>query len=299
MFKKNHVGTTGLVPSPPDARDYALSSISPDIVRYPEEYLPPFDLTISNQLILPSCVGHACATVKQEKELREKNPITFDGNWIYFACKNIDGYPDMPGTFFRVGLKVLKNIGAMPMDRNTEYERYRIETYARVDDMTFEGLKKAILIYGTVLAGFRGTNEGWRGEVIRAPRAGENVWGHAVALTGYDRNYLIGQNSWGILAHKNGIFKTTKEYLPFEAWVVILDRPNELNPQPIKTAWVASDFLEFKGGVMRTTAGLNIIKEPTITSERIGLLPKGTIVQLVNSELVKRDGYDWREIVEK
>jgi len=291
------IGTTGdLIPSPKDERDYALSSISPDIVRYPEECPPPFDLTISNQLIFPSCVGHTCATVKQEKELREKYPVTFDGNWIYFECKKIDGHPNMPGTYFRAGMQVLKDVGAKPLDKDTDPSRYRIETYARVDDMTFEGLKKAIFIYGAIFAGFRGSNEGWRGEVIRAPRTGEDIWGHAVALIGYDKNYLIGQNSWGLMAHKNGIFKTTKDYLPFEAWVVVLDRPNELKPQSIKTAWVASEFLEFKGGVMRTTNNLNVRKEPNLSSERIKLLPKGTIVQLVHSDPIKADGWTWREI---
>jgi hypothetical protein len=98
------------------------------------------------------------------------------------------------------------------------------------------------------------------------------------------------------MAHKNGIFKTTKDYLPFEAWVVVLDRPNELKPQSIKTAWVASEFLEFKGGVMRTTNNLNVRKEPNLSSERIELLLKGTIVQLVHSDPIKADGWTWREI---
>jgi hypothetical protein len=147
----------GCVKSPPDIRDIPLSAVSPIPVRIPKECPPPFDLTPLNQGMNPSCVGFACACMKQEKELREKISQVFDGAWIYKKCKELDGMPNMQGTFFRIGLKVLQKYGAKPLEgTEDEASRYKIGTYAIVDDMSFEGIKKAYYVNGSLLGGFTG-----------------------------------------------------------------------------------------------------------------------------------------------
>jgi len=286
----------GLIPSPPDERDYSLSSVSPTIVRYPETMPCPFDLTVSNQMNVPSCVGHSLSGIKQYLELREKISKEFDGDWLYYEAKKIDGMPNFPGTSFRAGLEVLRKVGAKPKDEQ-DPSPYKIATYARNDDNTFEGIKKAIFLYGCVLAGFRGSNEGWRGEVIRPPREGEKTWGHAVMLLAYEKDYLIGKNSWGIYAHKNGYFKAPKDYLPFESWVIVLDAPTELKPQPIKTGWVAVNYIQEIGGVWKTTDNLNVREGAGLSYKIIKTLPKGTILNLTNKPRETADGYVWTEII--
>ena len=285
-----------LCPSPHDPRDYALSSVSPAIQRYPEVCPRPFDLSILNQQQEPSCVGFSCAGIKQYMELREKISKFFDGSWIYGECKKIDGMPNFPGTYLRSGLEVLRNVGAKPIGES-DPTPYRIKVYARVDDNSFEGLKKAIFLYGTVLAGFRGSNPGWRSEIIRPPQAGEIQWGHAVFLTSYEKDYLIGQNSWGEKAHNNGLFKVPKNYLPFESWVVVLDEETTLSPEPIKTAWVASNWIQESNGVWTTTANLNAREDAGLSHKAIKLLPKGTKLNIVYSARKSADGYWWQEIV--
>ena len=180
MFKKKtFVGKTGgLVASPKDDRDYLLSSYMPQIQRYPSEYPPLFDLDILDQKNESSCVGMAVAGMKQYNELKEKTYKVFDGSWIYKEAKKIDGMPNVDGTFFRSGLQVLKDTGAKTGDEDPS--KYKITSYALVDDRSFEGLKKAICLYGVVLAGFRGSNEGWSSEIIRPRKAGETEFGHAV-----------------------------------------------------------------------------------------------------------------------
>ncbi len=293
MIFRKHIGTTGdLLQSPPDRRDLLASNFMPPIVRYPEVFPRMFDLDILNQHQEPSCVGFTAAVIKQFNELKEKEYVKFDGNWIYQECKKIDGMPNVRGTFFRTGLTVLKNIGAMPLGGG-DASKYRIAAYAQVDNITFEELKKYIALYGMVFAGYRGTNEGWRQETIRAPRAGETIWGHAVALTNYDKNYLIGQNSWGTSAHNQGLFRTKADYLPFEAWIVLLDKINEPRTD-IETGYVAQVFLDFQG---KTTVNLNVREEPTTSSRIIKTLPRGSQTQHAGTANYFANGYWWREII--
>lgn len=296
FFNRGRVGTTNdLLPSPTDNRDHALSSYMPSVKRYPKEKPCPFDLKVHNQLFSPSCVGWSCSAIKEGNERLEKEKIIFDGEWIYDECKKIDGY-DGPGTYFRTGLSVLKDTGAMPIDGG-EPGKYRIKSYARVDDMSFEGVKKALSIYHFLLAGFRGTNEGWKNEVIRSPKEGEAVWGHATCLIGYDEKYIIGQNSWGdyswVHGGSGGYFKVPADYLPFEAWAVLLDAPNEIETVGDKiVGYIASEFTTTKNGQRITTANLNIRKEPKIGNNIVSVLPKGSVVK-TTGEITFADNWNW------
>ena len=220
-LKKNKIPIPpgGCIPSKPDGRDVLASQVSPIVKRISEECLPPFDLTVLNQFQEPSCVGQTGALIKQERELMERITETFDGSWIYKKCKEIDGIPNIAGTFFRVGMKVLQKQGAKPLNgKETDAYKYRIGGYARLDSLTFDNLKKAIFINRSIMAGFHGTNEGWQTATIRPPRAGETIWGHATALVGYTKRYLIGINSWGDGWGDKGYFYVPETYLPFESW---------------------------------------------------------------------------------
>jgi hypothetical protein len=190
--------------------------------------MTPYNLKVLNQNGYPACVGFACANMKAEKERREQNLIDFDGKWIYDECKKVDGMPNVEGTFFRIGMKILKEKGAKPLNLlESEASKYRIGAYASVDDMSFLGLKKAIRQNGVVIVGFRGSNAGWQSTYVRPPKAGEEVWGHAVALIGFNKDYLIFQNSWGESWGDNGLGYASADYLPFEAWVCLVDLPND------------------------------------------------------------------------
>jgi len=277
-----------LVPSPKDPNDILTSEISPEILRYPEEVLPPFDLTVLDQNGYPACVGFSCAVIKQYNEFREKITKTFDGKWIYDECKKIDGMPDVKGTYFRAGMKVLQKMGAKPID-SSDPSPYKIGVYAQVDDTAFETLKKNIFLYGTVLAGFTGSNAGWSSANIRAPKAGEKLWGHAVAIVGYTKDKLIIQNSWGADHGDKGMFYTFANYLPFEAWVVNCDIPTITDTI---TGWVANKYISS----YKTTTALKLRQEPGLSSHMLKLLSAGTNVVVMNEVAVNKDGYTWIKV---
>lgn len=223
----------GLIISPTDYRDVRDKDVlgAIDVRPLPEEYLIPFILPLKDQENTPACVGFACSTIKDEKERREKNEFIGDGEWLYKECKKVDGIPNVAGTYFRTGLDRLMKVGIRPTAGSPiqgDPANFRIGGYTRVD-CDIESLKRAILQFGAVLAGFYGSNQGWNNAYIKPTK---NIdWGHAVVLIGWDKDYMIGQNSWGNWGEK-GLFYFDKNYLPFEAWAVLSDYPTQLLPTP-------------------------------------------------------------------
>jgi len=295
--------STGLIPSPPDKRDLLSSEITPDIKRIPIEMPAPFYLNVLDQNGTPHCVGYASACLKQEKELRERVVETFDGDWLYAECKKIDGIPNQQGTFFRAGMSVLLNKGAKPIDK-TENEalKYRIGGYAQVNELTFEGLKKAIAVHGALLAGMRGTNNGWQTAYIKPPQLGEQQWGHAITITSYNKDYLIFQNSWGEKWGDKGIGYISADYLPFEAWVSLVDRPNIASDAPVSDleGWVAQKYVRpilISGNGVYNYVRLNLRKEPM--GEKIITLDKNTELQIISDEIKEANNYQWIKVAKK
>jgi hypothetical protein len=284
----------GAVPSEPDSRDILSSGIIPQIKRKPEVFLPPFDLTISNQKNQPSCVGHSASTIKQYNEFKERQNISFDGDWIYNECKKVDNYSGN-GTYLRTGMDILYKVGARPVGGGDDPSKYRIGGYARIDNLTPDSLKNHILVYGSAMVGFRGSNQGWQGNVVRPPKSSENVWGHCVALVGYERLHFIGQNSWGEDRHDKGLFKVPLDYMPFEGWVALTDRPNNALKAE-DGGWVASEFITWKNGKLTATHNLNVRQEPTLRGTILKTIPRGTEVHLIDEQVIHRDRYTWRHI---
>jgi len=287
----------GCLASPKDPRDALLSAVVPMPIRIPKELPPPFDLDILNQGMNPFCVGYSGAAIKQEKELRERVNEIFDGAWLYKKCKEIDGFPNMPGTFFRMVLKILQKTGAKTLTGSEdEASKYKIGSYALVDDNTFEGLKRAIFVNGAILAGFTGTNEGWKTAYIRVPKSGERTWGHATILIGYNESYLIGQNSWSENWGNKGLFYVPKEYLPYliESWAILTDLPSDMNE-----GWVALEYLRsigiVEGAKVSPITLLNFRDNPGLGGNIISRLKPSDKLEIVKiGERI--DGYNWARV---
>jgi hypothetical protein len=292
--KKLNLPINACIPSPIDSRDVLLSAVSSSPTRIPLEFPPLFDLNISDQNGFPHCVGYASATIKEEKENRERNSVIFDGDWIYKKCKEIDEAPNLQGTYLRVAMKILQKTGAKPLNSpEANAGAYRIGGYARVDNNTFEGLKRAIAVNGALLAGFTGSNEGWGSADIRPPKTGERTWGHAVALVGYKQDRIIIQNSWGKEKGDGGFFYMPANYIPFEAWAILTDLPTDLIGVNATQGWVAKDFLNNEmevGDIVSSSCRLNIRKEPN--GEKILTMEKDQKLVVIGDER-KAGAYTW------
>jgi C1A family cysteine protease len=211
----------GAIQSPPDPRDYIYSQM----VAAPE--LPAAfrldEIPARDQGAFGTCVAFASAAVKESQE-RVNYPsrgYQFSPVFIYSECKSRDGIPDQDGTYPRVAMAVLKNVGickeatmpytqmTKPLPRPhetayTEAKQFVIGAYARVQSLA--EIKAAIIRDGPVLAGVFVTDS-----FIEAPGGyvpmPEGYWrgGHAIAITGWDdtlthaghKGFLRFRNSWG------------------------------------------------------------------------------------------------------
>lgn len=232
----------GLIQSPIDYRDIKMSSlgaVSTDINPTPPSLQIPYKLTIKNQGSAPECAAFTASTMREFLARRKGESIEFDPHWIYKQAKRIDGIPDFPGTYFRAVLSVMKNVGALPVgadpNNNALIASYRIDGYVQVD-CTPEAIKRAIFEHGAILLGFQMTNQGWVNAIVRAPKAGEKVFGHATTGIGFEVTFISGQNNWGANWGLNGLFQFLTDYMPFECWAIISDLPENwadlLPPKP-------------------------------------------------------------------
>lgn len=229
-----------LVPSPTDHRDVPAEAVISPILgetQIPDEF-DHGKTTQKDQGQKPKCVGCASTEIKEASEKKEGNFLEFDDDWMYAQCKKLDMMPDLPGTFLRIAMLVLKNIGCLPKggDPNDAQliAKYRIAGFVRVET-TPDAIKRAIYTLGPVMVGFRGSNGGWATAMLRAPLPGEVVWGHAVKEHGYIVQWIKGQNSWGSDWGDDGNFQVPLDYLPFEAWAILKELPNNwpsLLPSP-------------------------------------------------------------------
>ena len=237
LFKKSAEKETdwpGCLEPIKDYRDILGSSLLVE-TPLPTGYRIPYSLKVKDQNGKPHCVAYSSSLIKEEKELRERNDISFDPDWLYAECKKIDNY-NGPGTYLNIAMKVLLKKGIKPLNETeVEMSKYRIGGYVALDDFSPEGIKRAIYQWGAIIAGYTFSRQGWATEYIRAPKIGEATTGHAVALVGWDPTYLIGQNSFGPNWGREGMFFVSKDYRPFSAYAIIVDLPSnwqELLPDP-------------------------------------------------------------------
>ena len=230
LFKKEPslpYPTGHVVPSPTDYRDIPASAAILSEAPVPPVVAPPTNLVQKDQGQTPECVAFAGSTMREFLEKVYGNEIVFDADWLYKQCKLIDGY-NGPGTYFRVMLSILKNVGCLPMggDPNDAalIAKYKINGYVSVNPAPAD-IRAAIFNFGIVLMAFHGSNGGWQTAYIRAPQQGETIWGHATAGDGYDQTYINGQNSWSKFWGALGKFFVPNNYMPFECWAIVKELP--------------------------------------------------------------------------
>lgn len=240
----------GCLPDPVDGRDLPLSAVQKPL-SIPEEFMTNVKkYGIDSQNGQPSCVGNASSKTKEHQEFLDiEKVLDLSPRFIYALCKKIDGYIG-GGTYLRIAMKVLQKWGVstektfksdyslsldkfkdwneIPDEAFNEAVGYKIQSYAKVA-ATWEAIKQAIYQNGVVLSGATGSRNGWSQLPIRPPEDGESTFGHAIALIGYDKDYIYFVNSWGSNWGEEGIGYFGKDYLPLlhSTWTSV-DIPNML-----------------------------------------------------------------------
>jgi hypothetical protein len=230
--------TFGLIPSPRDERDYILASFLPPLeVSLPEEWLEwqKWQTPVKYQAGLGSCVAFASGGQKEGYDYKELGIVPdLSEQFLFGKCKELDGMPNVPGTYIRAAMKTLKDFGICE-EAYFPYEgkyppsgspapgyldnaaKYKIAAYASVG-ITKEALQTALYQNGPLVVGVNVhdsfVNTGSDG-IVQFP-SGKLQGGHAILVVGYNKLGLVFKNSWSTRWGKQGY-----GIIPWAVWEVI------------------------------------------------------------------------------
>lgn len=257
MFKFN----PGVIPSPPDSRDWLYSKVASTISLPKKHRCKVTPLPARDQGNKGTCVGQAGANANEILQFKERGKAErLSSLYLYSMCKQLDGYPNIEGTFLRVLMKVLTKYGT-PLERCFPYytswdeppkpniaihslaRPNRIKTYAKVQ--TEQELKQALVEQGPIpiamliASSFFNARYG----VVPAEASGNILGGHAMTLIGYDDKTRLYEviNSWG----NAPCTKDGHNFIPYE----LMHKPTitaDLPAPVLMEAYSCVDMIEMK-----------------------------------------------------
>lgn len=250
----------GAIPSPPDHRDFGISSIPrlragpvPSKDLHLQAYLGP----VRDQGQEGSCTAHAAYALRMMLANQfegNRNRVQFSPAFIYYLERQLEGsLPADAGATLRTACRVLYRFGACP-ERDDPYgpytmnqppspqaladaQKYRAGAYHRI--LSVEDMKSCIRSGYGAMIGFM-VYESFedpmtaRTGMMRVPDKNRErpLGGHAVFIWGYDDSLqaFIAQNSWGEQWGQNGHFWFpyacfADPGILFEAWIQHLGPP--------------------------------------------------------------------------
>lgn len=228
----------GYVADPEDNRDLMWRSVvAPHAVSTPDKFKLTALGPVMDQGSTSQCVAYSMATVKMHQEFKEhKKYYSFDPSWLYELCKQNDGIPDQDGTFIRVALGLVQDMGYLAKAERyklKEDTHFRIDKYVRLTSV--QQIKEAIYHVGPVVFGImldEGVYKPDRLGVIPEPND-RHLGGHAMTIVGWDDSkrcqgstgaFLV-KNSWGTDYGKKGYvwypYTHFDHYEGWDAWRVV------------------------------------------------------------------------------
>lgn len=216
----------GYIPDKEDTRDALAGAFLVGLEIKGDIILPNASTPVHNQGMYPSCVGQSVARIVEYANDAEGMSVANSGRFIYAHAKQIDGIPKVQGTYFRTGLKVLREIGDAPVAdwpevAGVSYAKYitkpsasadkaappyRISGYFRLEDTN--QMKEYLLTESIpFVMGAKVTMDTWSYHAVAKSPKYKNIpiiqvgsgkeYGHAMALVGIcEKGYVI-ENSWG------------------------------------------------------------------------------------------------------
>lgn len=208
----------GWLKDPFDRRDYSFRNFV-KVKAVPNSYdMSESMLPVRDQGNVGSCVGFACANMKDYQESQQHHTQFLSSpHFIYYEGRKLEGRVGQEGMYIRDALRVLVKKG-VPKESTcpyaegtvdvacespktlTEAKKYRLKQFMRLHSVL--ELQQALYQLGPTVIGVP-VFENWltpeveHTGVIPMPE-GEMVGGHAVALCGYDQStaLLKFENSW-------------------------------------------------------------------------------------------------------
>jgi hypothetical protein len=230
----------GLIPSPPDERDYRYAAYAPVFAtgQLPEEFTLPGIASVDDQGAAQACVACFLGLAKDWQEAQEIGwPVRFSRQFIYSNRNESDHQG--PGMVPRMALGRLRNYGVPTEDAwpgLLEYGEetwpdkdallaaalpHRVATYVRIEQSFIPEVKSAVYTLGPVMycvpvhANFAPDSEG------RMPLPAGNLRGyHAMGIVGWRHGAWLAQNSWGSEWGLGGRCWIPWNYPALEVWAI-------------------------------------------------------------------------------
>jgi hypothetical protein len=251
----------GVIPSPPDPRDWLYSKVASPISLPKKHRCDITLLPVRDQGNKGTCVGQAGANTDEVFQFKERGKAErLSSLYLYSMCKQLDGYPDIEGTFLRTLMKVLTKYGTPAescMPYYTDWDKppkpnlalhclarmNRLKSYAKVQ--TEQELKQALVEQGPVPIAMMLTTSFFnaRNGVVPKEAEGALLGGHAMTLIGYDDEARLYEaiGSWGNApCTRNG-----HHFIPYE----LMHKPSLAMDSPIPVlleAYSCVDMIEMK-----------------------------------------------------
>ena len=256
-------------------------------------------------LISGNCVAFASGGQKEGYDYKELGVMPdLSEQFLYGKCKEIDGMPNISGTFIRAAMKILKDYGMCeetyfpyegkypptgePKEGYLENaEKYKITAYASVG-ITKESLQRALFQNGPVVVGisvYENFEQIGSDGIAQYP-SGALKGGHAILIIGYNKLGLICKNSWSTRWGNKGYctipWIVWEKISLGEAWTIV-DMITSSKPwqdwpdDEIALAWkvkTSGVFQGFLDGLFRPYQ--NVTQQQTmVVAARLGLpIPK-------------------------
>ena len=178
-----------------------------------------------------TCVAHAAAAVREYLIGDAGNDADLSEQFLYWVCKQRDGRPTGEGTYIKIAMRALKDLGVCPeqvwhynphpvvndegqgpppANATSEAAAFRVKAVQELHARWVNTLKR-VLAKGKPIAFSVPVFESWQRPYgyrvgdIRLPLPGEKVLGgHAMCMVGYvddadvpGGGYFLVRNSWG------------------------------------------------------------------------------------------------------
>jgi hypothetical protein len=230
----------GVIPSPPDFRDYRLGQFTDIEIKFPDNYIvPPYkninEIPVYDQNGYGMCVAFSLASLKEQQEYLETGkPIRMSPCWIYgnreagmymgegmipreamaMLCRDgVSRYADLPnlGNFRTCYELVLRNRDKLK--KNAEVNR--VLSYVALNTKDADEIRTAIMKCGFININIAVYDDFYSVKDFLGNVKGKIHGYHAVTCAGWithkSKLYFIILNSWGKKWGMNGFC-----YMPFD-----------------------------------------------------------------------------------
>ena len=243
-MKESRLGRKyGLIPSPEDTRDFLARDIGYQLVDLPDEWELRPTAPVRDQGQQGGCTGFAGCALMDHRWLR--NGHIFAPGDLYWNELDLEGNVGTDsGAMIRDCMKALQRRGVC-LEKDDPYTElayktapsvqavsgalgFSIRTYHRLH--TWDDMRAAIHAGNPVDIGFTvyesfESDEVAKTGIVPMPKWGEEkLGGHSVAVFGYNTEYAIVKNSWGLDWGDKGWFYLPKKFFTMsrvsDLWII-------------------------------------------------------------------------------